>query len=139
MAEEKNVNMKTPNRPIAVNWPLLGLPDSNGRLCYPSLEESVRQSIRIILQTRPGERLMRPHYGGGLERYLHEPNTLTTRRQIRDLITGSLERWEPRILLDRVDVWEIEERPDTVRIEIVYRLRLTNLAQQMGITLQLEG
>ncbi len=127
------------NTSTPVNWPLLGLPDSDGRLAYPSLEQSVRQSIKIILQTRPGERLMRPNFGGGLERYLHEPNTLTTRRQIRDLINNSLERWEPRIILDRVDVWEVEERPDTVRVEIVYRLRLTNQSQQMGITLELEG
>ena len=122
-----------------VNWPLLGLPDSEGRLRYPSLDESVRQSIKIILQTRPGERLMRPHCGGGLERFLHEPNTLTTRRQIRDVITQSLERWEPRLLLDRVDVWEVEERPDSVRVEIAYRLRRTNQARQMGITMELEG
>ncbi len=130
--------MKTDTHPIPVNWPLLGVPDSGGRLRYPSLEVSVRQSIKIILQTSPGERLMRPSYGAGLERYLHEPNTLTTRRQIRDLITSSLERWETRILLDRVDVWEVETRPDTVRIEIVYRLRRTNQAQQMGITMEME-
>jgi hypothetical protein len=129
-----NTSQTTP-----VNWPLLGLPDSEGRLSYPTLEESVRQSIKIILQTNPGERVMQPGYGGGLERYLHESNTLTTRRRIRDLITTSLERWESRILLDRVDVWEVEQRPDTVRIEIVYRLRRTNRAQQMGITLELEG
>jgi len=131
--------MKTLTPTTPVNWPLLGRPDSEGRLRYPTLEESVRQSIRIILQTRPGERLMRPAFGGGLELYLHEPNTLTTRRRIRDLISDSLTRWEPRILLDRVDVWEVEERPDTIRIEIVYRLRLTNRTQQMGITMELEG
>ena len=131
--------MTNNHQPIPVNWPLLGTPDPQGRLRYPTLAESVRQSIKIILQTRPGERLMRPNFGGGLERYLHAPNTLTTRRQIRDLINDSLARWEPRILLDRVDVWELEERPDTVRVEIVYRLRLTNQAQQLGITLELEG
>ena len=122
-----------------VNWPLLGQPDTEGRLRYPSLDEGVRQSIKIILQTRPGERLMRPHFGGGLESFLHEPNTLATRRKISNLITESLERWEPRILLDRVDVWETEERPDRVRVEIVYRLRRTAQVQQMGITLELEG
>ena len=123
---------------VPVNWPLLGVPDGEGRWSYPTLEESVRQSLMIILQTQPGERLMRPQFGGGLERYLHEPNTLTTRRRIRDLITASLERWESRIILDKVDVWELEEHPDTVRIEIVYRLRRTNRTQQMGITLELE-
>ena len=131
--------MTDTTRTVPVNWPLLGVPDSQGRLHYPSLAEGVRQSIRIILLTSPGERLMRPNYGAGLERILHEPNTLTTRRQIRDLINDSLARWEPRILLDRVDVWDGEERPDTVRVEIVYRLRMTNQAQHVGITLELEG
>ena len=131
--------MNTRQKPTPVNWPLLGVPDSEGRLHSPSLEESVCHSIQILLQTSPGERLMRPRFGGGLERFLHEPNTLTTRRQIRDLITGSLQRWEPRIMIDRVDVWELDERPDTVRVEIAYRLRRTNQAQQMGITLELEG
>lgn len=131
------MNRNVPVTPV--NWPLLGRPDSEGRLAYPSLEESVRQSIRIILQTRPGERLMRPGFGAGLELFLHEPNTLTTRRRIRDLITESLTRWESRIVIDRVDVWEVEDRPDTIRIEIVYRLRLTNQMQQMGLTMELEG
>ncbi len=125
--------------PVAVNWPLLGLPDAEGRLHYPTLAESVRQSIQIILQTRPGERLVRPGFGAGLARFLHAPNTLATRREIRDTIEGALQRWEPRILLDRIEVWEVDERPDTLRIVIGYRLRRTNQAQQMGITLELEG
>ncbi len=104
-----------------INWPLLPLPDEDGRLSFPSLDDSVRQSIQIILRTRPGERIMRPEFGGGLENMLHEQNTLTTRRQIRDLITESLERWEKRILLDRVDVWEVEGHPTAVRVEIAYR------------------
>ena len=82
---------------------------------------------------------MRPGFGAGLELFLHEPNTLTTRRRIRDLISDSLTRWERRIILDRVDVWEVEGRPDSIRIEIVYRLRMTNTAQQMGLTMELEG
>lgn len=125
--------------PKTINWPLLPLPDENGHLGYPGLAESVRQSIRIILSTRPGERVMRPAFGGGLENLLHEQNTLTTRRRIRDLITESLQRWEKRILLDRVDVWEIEDHPTSVRVEIAYRLRRLNQPQQMGITMEMQG
>ena len=122
-----------------VNWPLLPLPDENGHLRFPTLEDSVRQSIQIILRTRPGERIMRPNFGGGLDNMLHEQNTLTTRRQIRDLITESLNRWEKRIILDRIDVWEVEDRPTGVRIEIAYRLRRSNQPKQMGITMDLEA
>ena len=122
-----------------INWPLLPLPDEQGHMAFPALENSVRQSIKIILRTRPGERIMRPGFGGGLETMLHQQNTLTTRRQIRDLITESLERWEKRILLDRVDVSEVEEQPTKVRVEIAYRLRRVNQPQQLGITMDFQA
>jgi len=132
--------MPTPKpAPKTINWPLLPLPDANGHLHFPNLDQSVRQSIRIILQTSPGERLMRPAFGGGLQNMLHEQNTLTTRRRIQDLITESLERWEKRIFLDRVDVWEVDDRPTAVRVEIAYRLRRANTPQQMGITMDLQA
>ncbi len=122
-----------------IGWPLLPLPDENGRLHYPGLEKSVRESIRVILSTRPGEQLMRPGFGAGLERFLHEPNNLTTRSRIRDLITQSIARWERRIALVRVDVSETPEHPGVIRIDLAYRLNRTGKAQQMGITMEMEA
>ena len=130
--------MTTAFRPL-LGWPLLPVPDAHGQLSYPDLEESVRQSIRVILSTRPGEQLMRPDFGGGLDRMVHEPNTLTTRRRIRDLVRDSLSRWERRILLDRVEAWEVENHPDQVRVEIVYRLARTGAPAQVGNTVALEN
>ncbi len=125
--------------PLPINWPLFAAPDANGELHYPSLEASVRQAIRIILSTRPGEQLMRPEFGAGLEDFVHEPNTLTIRRRMYDRITEALARWESRILLDRVDVSEVAGQPTQVRVEILYRLRRTGAPQQMGLTMDLEA
>jgi phage baseplate assembly protein W len=122
-----------------IGWPLLPLPDATGTLRYPTLEESVKQSIKIILRTRPGEQLMRPRFGAGLERFVHEQNTLTTRRRIREVITESLARWEPRIAVDRVEVSEHPERPTHVRAVISYRLRRTGAPQQLGLSMNLDG
>ena len=47
-----------PHPPIG--WPLLSVPDEHGELGYPDLAESVRQTIRAILLTRPGEQLDAP-------------------------------------------------------------------------------
>jgi uncharacterized protein len=93
----------------------------------------------VILRTRPGEQLMRPRFGGGLEEFIHEQNTLTTRRRIRDLIAESLERWESRVLVDRIDVWEVPDRPTHVRVEIGYRLRRTGAAQAVSLSMAVEG
>jgi phage baseplate assembly protein W len=122
--------------PEPVGWPLLPVPE-NGSLGYPSLEESIRQSIRIILLTRPGERLMRPRFGAGLETFLHEPNTLDTHRRIHDRISAGIRRWEPRVVADRIEVREDGERPDTVRIEIVYRIIRTGQRETMALNMTL--
>ena len=56
-----------------IGWPLLPVPDANGQLHYPSLAQSVRELIQVLLSTRPGEQLMRPGFGAGLENLLTEP------------------------------------------------------------------
>lgn len=120
-----------------VGWPLLPRPDAQGKLAYPGLETSVRQSIEILLRTRPGEQLMRPEFGGGLELLLHQPNTLATRRRIRDLVNETLERWEDRIFVDRVEVWSEPEEPSEIRVEIAYRLKRTGAVERLGIHLEM--
>ncbi len=125
-------------RPL-LGWPFLPLPDAQGAIGWPDLEQSVRDSIRILLSTRPGEQLMRPDFGAGLDRMLHEPNVLATRRQIRDLVQDAITRWERRVLLDRVDVWEVADEPNHVRVEIAYRLARSGTPAAMNVTLQLEG
>jgi phage baseplate assembly protein W len=125
--------------PAPVGWPLLPLPDAQGRIRFPGAAASVRQSIEVILRTRPGEQLMRPRFGGGLEDFLHEPNTLVTRRRIRDAIAESLDRWERRIIVDRIEVWEVPAAPTQVRVEIGFRLRRTGAAQQVSLSLTVEG
>lgn len=128
----------TPTLRPLIGWPLLPLPDASGQLQWPDLTKSVRDTIRIILSTRPSEQLMRPDFGGGLDRLLHEPNTVATRRQMRDLVHDALQRWEPRILLDGVEVWEVDGEPSQVRVEIAYRLARTGAAGAMNVTVHLE-
>lgn len=96
-----------------------------GRLLTSTGMELVRQSIEQILDTEPGERIMLPEFGCGLQRYLMEPNTLTTRSAMEHDITDALTRWEPRIRLTDVAVTARED-PSLVWIEISY-VRLSDL------------
>jgi phage baseplate assembly protein W len=95
--------------------------------------------IRIVLSTRPGEQLMRPDFGAGLELLLHEPNTMATRRRIRERVQEALARWEHRILVDRIDVLEVAERPNELRVEIGYRLARTGAPAELALNMQLEA
>jgi len=125
--------------PDFIGWPLLPVPDEQGQLHYPDLDQSVRQSIEIILRTKPNEQLMRPRFGAGLENYLQEQNTLTTRQLIKESIVESLERWEKRIRINLVEVWPVTESPTQVRIEIAYRIIATGTAKNIGLSMDLEA
>lgn len=99
------------------------LPDGTGNLAYAAGLDLLRQSIEIILDTEPGERIMRPDFGCGLRRYLMAPNTLTTRTAMTEDITNALTRWEPRVQLTNVSVLPDADQtlnPTLVWIEINY-------------------
>ena len=119
-----------------IGWPFLPVPQG-GQLVYPTLEQSVRDSIRIILMTRPGEQLMRPRYGAGLQNFLDEGNTVALRAQIQTAIVQSLQNYENRITVDAVDVDPAPGASGQVQVQIHYRLLRTNVSQQIGATMQL--
>lgn len=94
-------------------------PDARGRLPVVSGPEKIRQSIFTILDTEPGERVMRPDFGCGLRAYLMRPNTPATRAHLARDITQALGRWEPRIRVTDVAVNPTDDR-SMVLIEIRY-------------------
>jgi uncharacterized protein len=135
------VSATRPNRHLPAaptGWPLLPVP-KDGSLGYPALDDSVRQMIRVILLTRPGEQLLHPEFGVGLEQFLHGPNTITTRRRIRDAIAAGLERFEPRIAVDRIEVEPDPERADRLDVTIAYRLRRTGQPAAVNLAVTLEA
>lgn len=81
--------------------------------------EKVLQSILLILETEPGERLMRPDFGAGLRRYLMQPNTAATRALLRREVQTALTLWEPRIELRSVEVHPGDD-PALVLIAVDY-------------------
>jgi phage baseplate assembly protein W len=129
--------------PEPIGWPLLAVPDAQGELHWPDLARSVRDAIEVLLSTRPGEQLMHPGFGAGLENLLAEPNTVATRSRIQALVSDALRRWEPRIVLDVVTVDPVADPAqgvaDGVRVEIAYRLKRTGVPARVGLTLVMEA
>lgn len=88
-------------------------------------EEDIRQSVRVILSTEPGERALQPEFGCPLRRFVFQRVDLMTRTRIKDAVSHALLHWEPRIQVDDVRVEETEE-DGTVRIAVDYTVRATN-------------
>jgi uncharacterized protein len=89
-------------------------------------EESIRQSIWMILDTSPGERVMRPDFGCGMHDLVFGVNDASTANAIAGAAREALGMWEPRI-----DVLDVYANPDpanvnVLQIEINYQVRATN-------------
>ena len=106
----------------------------DGSLVWSSGELNVRESICIILRTRPGERLQLPAFGCGLDQYLFEPNSVANLRLIQEEVKQSLTRWEPRIKLDDVRVALNPADAQMVDITVLYTLIATQKRERVDLS-----
>jgi uncharacterized protein len=112
---------------------------ADGRLAWSSGEENVRESIRVILLTAPGERLMREQFGCGIRQFLFEPNTATTRQLLRERIVQALSRWEPRAAVQEVTVEPVAGEPRLAAVTIQFRLVATQAVESLDLTLEFQS
>ena len=61
------------------------------------------QSIRDILTTPKGSRVLRRDYGSDLYQFVDAPLTEETRLRIAGAVAEALDEWEPRIVVTRVE------------------------------------
>ncbi|MEP4194663.1 MAG: GPW/gp25 family protein [Aliishimia sp.] len=130
-------NPARPSDPLG--WPLLPVPDADGSLNWPDLNGSIRETIRAILVTRRGERLLERRLGGGLQDFIHQPNTVLTRRRIHDRVAETLGLWEPRVELNDLQIEAEGDFNERVRITLNYRIRLTRQLDGISVALNLGG
>lgn len=110
---------------LGVGWCFPVRPAQSKEVALSAFEEDIRQSIAIILGTAPGERVMRPDFGAGLNKLVFEPISTTTIELVRLRVEEALITWEARI--DNIDV-EVTADPPQGRllIDVRYRVRATN-------------
>jgi len=98
---------------------------STGGIAMVKEQAAVRQSILLLLTTRPGERVMRPDYGCDLQQLVFSPNDAATHGLAIYFVRQALQRWEPRIDIIRLDATSNEGDPGRMDIILEYRVRKT--------------
>ncbi len=94
-------------------------------------EEDIKESIRIILETARGERVMRPDFGCGIHDLIFEPITPATESMIIHEVTDALNRFEPRIEVTNVEVSREEAHMGRLLVLIDYKIISTNTASNL--------
>lgn len=97
---------------------------ATGAVGMSEFEENIRQSITIILGTRPGERQMLPEFGCRIHDMLFAPSTRATSALIAHHVKDALGRWEGRI--EVTDVQSEPAQDGSVKVVVQYRVRATD-------------
>jgi phage baseplate assembly protein W len=111
---------------LGVGWTLRVQLDDNGQIQMAEYEVAVQQSIWMILNTAPGERLMRPGFGCGIHNLVFAPRSAETIGQIVSDVRQALIEWEPRIDVLDIDVEPDSTQPTLLLVQINYQVRTTN-------------
>ena len=99
--------------------------EPDGALRLAQYDESVRQSIWIILSTARGERVMRPDFGCGIYNFVFETNSAATAGKLVQEVRRSLLLHEPRIDVHEVQV-QASRDGEVIFLSIDYQVRATN-------------
>jgi phage baseplate assembly protein W len=102
------------------------LDPQTGHVASVAYEDDIRQSILIILQTSPGERVMRPNFGCGINELVFAALDSTAIQRIVSDVQDALRRCEARIELLGVTVEETPSSEGKLIVEVEYRVRRTN-------------
>jgi len=109
-----------------IGWAFPVEVEAGGRIALARLDQSIEESILLIVGTARGERVMRPTFGCGIHDLVFAPNDATTAAQVSFAVREALIDWEPRI-----EVLEVQVAPDGAEgnkllINLQYRVRSTN-------------
>jgi phage baseplate assembly protein W len=99
---------------------------ATGGVALVTREREIEEAIRLVLGTAPGERPMRPEFGSRIHEHVFGPANASTAGQLAYEVRASLERWEPRVDVDDVEISFDAVDSGVLYIDVRYRLRGTN-------------
>lgn len=121
---------------MAEGWKFpFGISKEDGKVETSRDSENIRQSVKIILLTEPGERRVHPEFGTKLHQFLFENMDSQTKEMICREVRHALQMWEKRIEDIRVEARTEPESQGQLHIIVTYRIVGREEEEQAEVTL----
>lgn len=95
---------------------------------------AVKQAVKNILMTNPGEKPFRPFYGAGLNRFLFELSEGFDELSIQDAVVEAISRDEPRAQVLGVKA-TLQPDENSVTVRVAFRVLSTSTIEEISIDL----
>jgi len=123
---------------VGIDFPFARVPNQDGYFSTTKTTiESVKNNIRLLLQTQKGERMFQPNLGMGIRRFLFEQITEDTQVQIENDIVDTFSTWLPFVELREINIDTSNQDKNQINIEIVFNIkRAPNTIESVGVVLE---
>ena len=123
---------------VGINFPFARVPNQDGYFSTTKTTiESVKNNIRLLLQTQKGERMFQPNLGMGIRRFLFEQITEDTQVQIENDIVDTFSTWLPFVELREINIDTSNQDKNQININIVFNIkRAPNTIESVGVVLE---
>ena len=120
---------------VGIDFPFGRVPNGDGYFkTTKTTVDSIKNNIRLLLQTNTGERVFQPALGMNLRQLLFEPLDENLTIQMENNIVDTFERWLPFVELRNIDVERRNEANQT-KINIEFNIkRAPNSLESVQVT-----
>ena len=123
---------------VGIDFPFAIVPNKDGYFATTKTTiESVKNNIRLLLQTQKGERIFQPNLGMNIRRFLFEQITEDTQVQIENDIVDTFATWLPFVELREIDIDTSNQDKNQINIKLVFNIkRAPNTIESVGVVLE---
>ncbi len=106
---------------------------SDGYTLTQTVQEAVKQNLKNLLFTIPGERIMDPHFGVGIKTFLFEQNDNHSYSIVKTKISQQIEQYMPFVNLTGIEIEQDDDNRNVIYLKINYMIAPLNQADQMDL------
>lgn len=99
---------------------------------HTRLKPMIKQNLKMLLLTIPGERVMDPDFGVGVQKFLFEQDTIDLRSHLAERISNQVMRYMPFLKIREAILPSLEDmmHADRQKIGVIIRYSIEDLSEE---------
>jgi phage baseplate assembly protein W len=109
------------------------------------INDVVKQNLKMLVLTNPGERIMIPNFGVGIKRYIFENKTSSTYASIEGKIRSQVSIYMPFVNIQKILISDLVSNlpndyyENALQLSIYYTVPTTGISDILSITMNNQG
>jgi len=106
----------------------------NGFALTQTMLDVIKQNLKNLVLTNPGERIMMPEFGVGIKTFLFELNNSNTQGAIQSAIVTQAKKYMPFINVENV-IFNVDEfnAPESLQVTLLYNVQSLELSDELQL------